>query len=104
MEPSAITGDLWAYRAELAARLVETEAELQRVSAALRALGSGENRTFELLRACVAAEHEVNVRMAFDYLTERGWQPEARGNALNALRTALAHLATRGEVERISRG
>ncbi len=33
-----------------------------------------------------------------------GWEPTARDNPLNAVRTALAHLAGRGEIERVSRG
>jgi len=104
MEAALIAGDLWAYRAKLTEQLQETDAELQRVNAALRALGGAENRTLLLLRACVASEPQVDARKAFDYLTACGWQAEARGNPLNAVRTALAHLAGCGEIERVSRG
>ena len=104
MEPSLIAGDLWAYRAELAAQLQELDAKLQQVNAALRALNAGQNRTFDLLRACVADEREVDARTAFDYLTARGWQAEARSNPLNAVRSALAHLARCGDIQRVSRG
>jgi hypothetical protein len=33
-----------------------------------------------------------------------GWEPEARGNALNTVRSALTHLAAAGEIERVRRG
>jgi hypothetical protein len=101
---AGVADDLWTYRAELAARLRATEAELQRVNAALRALGPAEVRTFDLLRDCMAEEREVDARGAFEYLAARGWEPAARDNPLNAVRTALAHLAGRGEIERVSRG
>ena len=104
MAPTAITDDLLAYRAVLAARLQETEAELRSVNAALAAFSTGQDRTLDLLRACVAEVDEVNAHEAITYLLAHGWQAEARGNPLNAVRTALAHLAKWGEVERVSRG
>jgi hypothetical protein len=104
MESPVISGDLWAYRAQLAGRLQEIEAELQRVNALLRAYGAGENRTLDLLRACIAASPAVDARAALDYLVAHGWQAEARDNALNAVRSALAHLASRGDAERVRRG
>jgi hypothetical protein len=33
-----------------------------------------------------------------------GWEAGARGDALNTVRSALAHLAAWGEIERIRRG
>jgi hypothetical protein len=95
---------LLAHRAALAARLQETEAELRRVNAALRALGEAPAGTLVLLRACVASERETDAEAALAYLTAHGWQPDARGNPLNAVRSALAHLAERGEIQRVSRG
>lgn len=100
----AVKDDLWTYRETLAAQLRDTEAELHRVNAALRALGSDDSRTFALLRDCLAAEGEVDARGAYEYLTARGWAGDVRRNPLNAVRTALAHLAGRGEIERVSRG
>ena len=50
-------------------------------------------------------EHpHVRARTALEYMTARGWQPEARSDPLNTVRTALCHLASWGEVERIKRG
>lgn len=98
---------LLAHRDALAARLQETEAELRRVNAALRALGAlGEDKggTFEMLRAYIAGERAVDARSALAYLIAHGWQSEARDNPLNAVRSALAHLAERGEIERVRRG
>jgi hypothetical protein len=96
--------DLWAYRAHLASRLQETQAELQRVNAALRAFTGSRGRTFDLLRACIASYGEVDAHAALVHLMSHGWEPESRGNPLNAVRSALAHLATNGEIERVSRG
>ena len=103
--------DLQAYRGVLAAqlqetevKLQETEAELRRVNAALLAFGDNQSRTLKLLRACVAEVGQVDAREAYIYLVAHGWPPEARSNPLNAVRTALAHLARWGEVKRVSRG
>lgn len=104
MAQTVIAEDLVAYRAVLAVRLQETEAELRRVNAALRAISGGQNRTLDLLRACFAEVGEVDAREALTYLVAHGWQAEARGNPLNAVRTALAHLAAWGEIARVSRG
>jgi hypothetical protein len=104
MASTAIAEDLRAHRAVLAARLHETEAELRSVNAALAAFESGQDRTLDLLRACVAEVGEVNAREAFTYLLAHGWQADSRDNPLNTVRSALAHLARWGEVERISRG
>jgi hypothetical protein len=95
---------LRAYRGVLAAQLQETETKLRLVNAALLALGGSQSRTLDLVRACVAEVGEVDAREALTYLVAHGWQPEARGNPLNAVRTALAHLAKWGEIERVSRG
>ncbi len=96
--------DLWTYRAQLAARLQETQAELQRVNAALRAFTGSRGRTFDLLRACVASDGQVDAHTALVYLMSHGWEPESRGNPLNAVRSGLAHLAASGEIQRVSRG
>jgi hypothetical protein len=47
---------------------------------------------------------EVDAAAALRYMTAHGREPEARGNALNAVRSGLAHLAANGVIERISRG
>jgi hypothetical protein len=104
MPPTVIAEDLRAHRAVLAARLQETEAELRRVNAALLAVDGDPNSTLDLLRACVVEVGEVDAREALTYLVAHGWQADARGNPLNTVRTALAHLATWGEIERVSRG
>jgi len=104
MAAIVVEDDLWAYRAKLAARLQETQAELQRVNAALRAYTGSRGRTFDLLRACIASEGEADARTALVYLMSHGWEPESRGNPLNAVRSALAHLAASGDIERVSRG
>ncbi len=99
-----VEDDLWAYRAELAVRLQDIQAELQRVNAALRAFTGSRGRTLDLLRACVANDGEVDAPMALVYLMSHGWEPESRWNPLNAVRSALAHLAASGQIERVSRG
>lgn len=104
MAASVTTENLRAYRARLADQLNEMETELRRVNAALRAMEEGPGRTFDLLRKCVAREGEVDATTALAYLRAHGWQADARGNPLNAVRTALAHLAGCGEIERVSRG
>jgi hypothetical protein len=104
MAAMLVEDDLWAYRAELAARLQETQAELQRVNAVLRAFTGSRGRTFDLLRACIASYGEVDAQAALVYLMSHGWESEFRGNPLNAVRSALAHLAASGEIERVSRG
>jgi len=104
MGATVTTEDLRVYRARLAAQLHETEAELRRVNAALRALEGSPGRTLDLLRECIARKREVDAHTALAYLRAHGWQADARGNPLNAVRTALAYLAGCGEIERVSRG
>jgi hypothetical protein len=95
--------DLRAYKADLAA-------ELRRVEAALVALGAdgetGERATgtYDLLRQFITNQRQFNAHDALCYLTDHGWQADKRENALNAVRTALAHLAAWGEIERVRRG
>ena len=111
MQRSDATATLRAYRAQVALELERLHAEaqrlsaeLQRVTAALRELDGDSSGTLELLRACAAASQEINAQLALRFITARGWEAEARSNALNAVRSALAHLAASGEIERISRG
>lgn len=101
-----------AYRAELTA-------ELHRLDCALAALGiptedrlpsAGDDRpgdveagTFDLLREFIRERPQVDAPAALEYLLMRGWNTAAR-NRLNAVRTALAHLASWGELERVERG
>jgi hypothetical protein len=101
--------DLRAYRAELAA-------ELQRVEAALTVLAAGDETpgdgmpatagtgTYDLLRAFVVRQPQFDAPGALRYLTEHGWQADQREHALNAVRSAIAHMAAWGEIERVRRG
>lgn len=104
MQRSEATASLRSYRAHVAGELERLRAEFQRVNAALRELDSDSGGTLDLLRACVATYPQVDAPAALRYMTAHGWEPEARGNALNAVRSGLAHLTTSGEIERISRG
>jgi hypothetical protein len=70
----------------------------------LRAFTGSRGRTFDLLRACIASYGDVDAHVALVYLMSHGWESESRGNPLNAVRSALAHLAASGEIERVSRG
>jgi hypothetical protein len=88
----------------VAGELERLRAEFQRVNAALRELDGDSGGTLDLLRACAATYPQIDAPAALRYMTAHGWEPEARGNALNAVRSGLAHLAANGEIERVSRG
>jgi len=91
-------------------------AELRRVEAALAALaadgaaassdtpGTAGTGTYDLLRQFITQQPQFDAHGALRYLTDHGWQADKRGNAPNAVRTALAHLTAWGEIERIRRG
>jgi hypothetical protein len=112
MQRSDATASLRAYRTHVAGELErllaearQLRAELQRVTAALSELDNHRSRgTLDLLRACAVMSPQVDANTALHFITSRGWEPEARNNPLNAVRSALAHLATSGEIERVSRG
>jgi hypothetical protein len=104
MERSEATASLRSYRAHVAGELERLRAEFQRVNAALRELDGDSAGTLDLLRACAAAHPQIEAPAALRYMTAHGWESEARGNALNAVRSGLAHLAASGEIERIGRG
>jgi hypothetical protein len=104
MQRSEVTASLRSYRAQVAGELERLRAEFQRVNAALRELDGDSGGTLDLLRACAATYPQIDAPAALRYMTAHGWEPEARGNALNAVRSGLAHLAASGEIERISRG
>ncbi len=98
--------DLKTYKAELAA-------ELRRVEAAPAALdvetdagaaGSVATGTYELLRQFITQRPVFDAHSALLWLMDNGWQADKRGNATNAVRTALAHLTAWGEIERVRRG
>ena len=108
MERTDVLVDLQAYKADLAA-------ELRRVDAALTALGvNGESvpdtpatigtGTYDLLRAFTLRQPQFDAQSALCYLVDNGWQADKRGDALNTVRTALAHMASWGEVKRVRRG
>jgi hypothetical protein len=119
MERSDVVGKIRIYRAELTAEMNRIDAELRRLDAALAAfdvehenVSSAPFRsaatdsaagTFDLLREYVRANSTIDAITALEYLVERGWRTDAR-HPLNATRTALAHLATWGEIERVRRG
>jgi hypothetical protein len=112
MERAHLLDDLRTYKTEL-------QTELQRVDAALNALtpvdqevraaphpgpavnGTG---TYDLLRAFVLEQPRFDAQSAYKYLVRNGWEADARGDALNAVRSALAHLTAWGEIERVRRG
>jgi hypothetical protein len=104
MQRSEATASLRSYRAHVAGELERLRAEFQRVNAALRELDGDSGGTLDLLRACAATYPQINAPTALGYMTAHGWESEARGNALNAVRSGLAHLAASGEIERIGRG
>lgn len=109
MARTDIAVDLRTYKAQLAA-------ELKRVEAALAALAvDGETPgqdmpstvgtgTYDLLRAFIVQQPQFDAHGALRYLTDHGWQEDQRGHALNAIRSALAHLTAWGEIERVRRG
>jgi hypothetical protein len=55
------------------------------------------------LREFISRNVHIEPLAALEYLLARGWRTGAR-DPLNATRTALAHLATMGELERVKRG
>src|SRR5580698_4274102 len=114
MERSDVIGKIRIYRAELTAELNRIDAELRRLEAVLAAFSSEHETvgsapafrsaasdsaagTFDLLREYVKANSTIDAAAALEYLVERGWRTDAR-HPLNATRTALAHLATWGEI------
>ena len=120
MERSDLVDKMRIYRAELTAELNRIDAELRRLDAALAAFAAehatvnstttsqaetdaGAAGTFDLLREYIRVNSCIEATAALEYLVERGWRTDAR-HPLNATRTALAHLATWGEIERVKRG
>lgn len=98
--------DLRTYKAQLAA-------ELKRVEAALAALNADDGTvsadmadagTYGLLREFITQRPQFDADSALRWLIDHGWRADKRENALNAVRTALAHLAAWGEIERVRRG
>jgi len=108
MEHTHVLGELHTYRHELMV-------ELQRVEAALSALATSEDEagprlaetgtgTYDLLRKFFRHQPRFDAPSALDYLIAEGWKADARSDALNTVRSALAHLAAWGEIERVRRG
>jgi hypothetical protein len=112
MERVHLLDDLQTYKTEL-------QAELRRVNAALNALTTVDQEvgaaadsvptlngigTYDLLRAFVLEQPRFDANSAYKYLVRNGWKADDRGDALNAVRSALAHLTAWGEIERVRRG
>ena len=113
MERSHVLVNLRTYKAELVV-------ELRRVDAALMALATAEDdranaidctvpaaagsSTYDLLRAFILQQPRFDAQGALEYLVAHGWEAGARGDALNTVRSALAHLAAWGEIVRVRRG
>ena len=120
MERSDVVDKIRTYRAELTAEQNRIDAELRRLDAALAAFAIGHENlnatttsqtgsdsdtagTFDLLREYIRSNSFIHATAALEYLIGHGWRTDAR-HPLNATRTALAHLATWGEIERVRRG
>ena len=109
MARTDIVVDLRTYKAQLAAELKRVEAALAALSADGETAGqdmpaTAGTGTYDLLRTFIIEQVQFDAHGALRYLTDHGWQADQRGHALNAVRSALAHLTAWGEIERVRRG
>jgi hypothetical protein len=109
MARTDIVVDLRTYKAQLTAELKRVEAALTVLMADGETPGQGMpptagTGTYDLLRAFIVQQPQFDAHGALRYLTDHGWKADQREHALNAIRSALAHLTAWGEIERVRRG